>query len=1245
MVTDWLGKVVSKLAKTGEAPTSPSLAHPWLARLSTVLDAIDKREGARRGLARDIVAYVRGGAPVSVPGEIVRWGKFPEFLGIAGYVVNDKKGEKFYEGFEHIPPDARLRWAMLLEAGFASRSHSWNLTFPGDAHWLETLLMHAGAGRWYVSQPAPNGIVGLSYPGLLAMCDAAGLEASALLTATFVRPAEHAWSFESYSRMLASLQGFAESVTQHREALRPLLTLPAVSHRVHAATLLARLPSPALADFSAEIAELATSSSKQVRAAAEPLARACADAVLPHLQRSAKEGKPDQRVSSLRLIWQLSADPAMAALRTFAIDTARADKAPSVQALPDEWASADTHANADLPQYAVEVPEIDWSQSASPALIAPLTEMWAEINQSVRKTNEQARKWYEQAIARGEKPHAAQAHPGYPDSALQSLIRFLDAGAPTTQVRIGDKLDRNWHFVGPSLQRLAKHPAMTPEALVKTLSFFGLLHDRSLSHVAIVAFNAMQSAQRRPSLLALSQLLDQMGLQGRNEILTAYCKAWATPLARDWPDDATWMFFAHHVDRLIALLGPTTEKNYGFDRMGLFRAVATLPTPPEQVVNALFDLALGSGKTERLPAQAALQHWPGRDVRIIHALSDGKAEVRAIAAQWLTRLACVEAVPALEKAVAREKHDVAKGAMLDALQSFGRPVENYLDRDALCAEATKSLGKGMPRDLDWFPWNALPAVRWQDSGAFVPPDVLRWLIVQAMKQKSPEPNAVLRKYCAMMAVRDREAFGQCVLDTWIAEDTRPISPDEALQRAKSQAAMVHGWMAQSPKYYKDDPNFGKSVEALTAHYLPGFLRQPAGSAVGSKGVLAVAAACAGENAAPSVARYLKTYYGTRAAQGKALIAMLAWIEHPAATQLMLSIGNRFRTRSFQEEATRQAEALAERRGWTLAELSDRTIPTAGFDEACELELSYGQRAFTARLLPDFKIELFHPDGRRMTALPDARQDDDATLAGDAKKAFAAAKKQIKSIVELQTDRLYEALCTGRDWAFEDWDRYLNHHPIVRRLVQRLVWQVVGADGQAETTFRPLDDGTLSDCEDAPVQPDPQARVRLAHDSNLTPDAVAAWRQHLVDYEIAPLFQQFGKGSYRLPDAKSRDSEILDFEGHLLEAFALRGRAGKLGYTRGETGDGGWFSTYEKRFPTLGLIAVVEFTGNVLPEQNRVVALLHLSFANAQTNHWERNALSLSQVPAVLLSECYNDMRLMAAEGTGFDPEWQKKSEY
>jgi len=554
------------------------------------------------------------------------------------------------------------------------------------------------------------------------------------------------------------------------------------------------------------------------------------------------------------------------------------------------------------------------------------------------------------------------------------------------------------------------------------------------------------------------------------------------------------------------------------------------------------------------------------------------------------------------------------------------------------------LAKGAPKELEWFPWNALPAVHWADNGETVPQDVLRWLLVQAVKQKSAEPNALLRKYCGMFVPRDRETLGQFVLENWIGEDVKPIPAEQASANARGHAKSMHGFMTRHPQHYENTPQWGRSEDELFAMYLPGFLRQPAGSATGSKGLLAVSAACAGAGAAAPARRYLKDYYGTRSSQCKALVGMLSWIEHPSATQLMLAVGNRFRTKGIQEEATRQAAALAERKGWTMAELADRTMPSGGFDESGVLELSYGQRSFTARLLPDFKIELFNPEGKKVTSLPEPRQDDDADLAKDAKKAFAAAKKEIKSIVDLQTDRLYEALCTGRDWSFDEWERYINRHPIVRRLAQRLVWiaQEIGMD---VIEFRPLDDGSLTDVDDNAVTPALTARVHLAHDSNVAAENSARWRQHLVDYEVAPLFQQFGKGSYTLPQGKTQADGIDDFEGHMLEAFALRGRAGKLGYVRGATEDGGWFYTYEKRFPSLGITAVLEFTGNPLPEENRKIALTKMSFRPNDGDSGTRSNLPLSRIPKVLLSECYNDLRVLAADGSGFDPDWQKKSEY
>jgi hypothetical protein len=35
-------------------------------------------------------------------------------------------------------------------------------------------------------------------------------------------------------------------------------------------------------------------------------------------------------------------------------------------------------------------------------------------------------------------------------------------------------------------------------------------------------------------------------------------------------------------------------------------------------------------------------------------------------------------------------------------------------------------------------------------------------------------------------------------------------------------------------------------------------------------------------------------------------------------------------------------------------------------------------------------------------------------------------------------------------------------------------------------------------------------------------------------------------------------------------------------------------------------------------------------------------MALGQVPSVLLNECWTDLRTIAADGKGFDPDWEKK---
>src|SRR5205814_492066 len=101
-------------------------------------------------------------------------------------------------------------------------------------------------------------------------------------------------------------------------------------------------------------------------------------------------------------------------------------------------------------------------------------------------------------------------------------------------------------------------------------------------------------------------------------------------------------------------------------------------------------------------------------------------------------------------------------------------------------------------------------------------------------------------------------------------------------------------------------------------------------------------------------------------------------------------------------------------------------------------------------------------------------------------------------------RLYESMCTQRCWRFDDWQRYLAHHPIVGRLCCRVIWAAFDERWEDESAgtlrgcFRPLDDGSLTNEKDEAVKWASDTVLRVAHTCNVSPDLESAWKQHLAD---------------------------------------------------------------------------------------------------------------------------------------------------
>jgi len=740
-------------------------------------------------------------------------------------------------------------------------------------------------------------------------------------------------------------------------------------------------------------------------------------------------------------------------------------------------------------------------------------------------------------------------------------------------------------------------------------------------------------------LRVVIDLWTKMG--GQDMFADHLAQTWYQPLPEI--DAPLWLSLAGRfamIDEALGMVPQSGEKLLrplpAFDLLRLFSKL------PDRYRPRLMILANDSSARLRDGARALLHDAPGIEQSIARLLEGGKQETRALAADWLLRRGDRTQIAPIRKALKKERSELARAAMITALERLGDDVSDNFDQAAMVKEANAGLAKPGVKGIDWFPIDHLPALRWA-SGEAVDPVLPKWWLTLATRLKQPGGNALIDLWLDRLAPGDAHRLGWLVLTSWIEQDIRTATDAEANAYAAAHVdatrqqylANIKRW-PQSADYWTTDRDliFTQLKRSKLNTYL--------GSAADSKGMLALASRVEGADAAQRIRIFLKEH-GARVSQAKALLDVLASIGTSAALQAVLASANRSKQRSVQAYATELVAQIAERRGWSAAELADRTVPSGGLDADGVLELDCGpNRAYVLRLNDRDELVLLNGEGREVKALPGPRVDAEKPVIEAAKKLLSTARKETKQVLAAQTARLREAMCLERRWPREDWESFIAGHPIVGRLARRLVWIGFGEDGAITACFRPLGDGTYSDARDDDVDIAGFSEIQLAHSSLLDPAMVTSWRNHFADYAVTPPFDQIGRTLPSLPADLRKSRLIKDRAGWVIESFKLRSIAAKLGYDRSSAIDGGWFVSYERNYREAGIVAEIEFSGSPLPEENAPVALVALGFRKLRANGQGGGQLELGAVPAVLLAESWQDLHDMAAKGTGLDAEWQKK---
>jgi hypothetical protein len=1179
------------------------------------------------------------------------WGKFQVAMRDRGLIWRTPKP---------LPSPVAYRFARTLDACLSPHAVQ-SLAMQGLPSWAATLLQDIvqiatmeirtarSADRWKIQD----------VEGILTAGDASGAAlAMAFLDGAIARGlyGPHA-PYEGVVVMIAQIfTGWSEFWRSHMREIREALRAGDAERRAHVLQLV-KSSGAELGEIVDLLVEMATGTSKTVRELAVGLLSGHQDAAFGLLEQVLASGDAAARNEAAVVLGRLYGERAGSVLARH-LETETANR---VRQTIEKMRAAPVDAGsiAVLPPVRIETGVVPLSDRVREAIRQYLGDMRQASLQFHAMLLERHKALANNAPAISIKEPPAEL----PAATLENLFAFLEGkcAAPGEFQKAFAHYPPHFKPFGswltpPDAQlihvvRLAfafrQVPAIIAGNVLFWLSFIQDLESYRARCAEPFGLRELIAAVRAvPGGHAESVLVAYLGFNNRHQ---TFC---------DWEPEYIWPAFAEAPEVLTrALTEPASvgDFHWAARRRNAFRVLSFFPTLPAGFIPVLWELALGDAKAERVKAQAALKSVPDKTARVVVALADGKQSVRQAAAEWLGEIGDCSAVPALVAAARKEKQENVKANLLTALEALGASVEEFLDRGALQKQAVAGAGKKLPKGAEWVERLKPPPLSWADTGERVDESIISWWICQSVQQKSPACGPLLRRHLAQCRKTEAIGLARYLLSAWVAQDTRALSHEEAAELARKEADATWARFGQHPAWlemYKGDKE--NLYKSLYQRHSTNCL----GSAIDQKGILALVAAAGDADCVKVCEHYIRQWYGNRVAQCRALVEVLAWIQHPLAVQTLLSIANRFRTKTIRETAAEMVQMLADREGWTLDELADRTIPDAGFERPLgpdgltiggesTLVLDYGARRFNVQLDEELQPVIRTEDGKVLSSAPEPLKADDAELAKAAKKLFSEAKKTVKETVKRQTERLYEGVCTQRRWRFDEWQRYLLAHPIVGRLCGRLVWAAFtpGENSEYLGAFRPLSDGSFTNELDEAVTYPPETVVAVAHPCNTPPAVSTAWDQHLKDYKVSPLFPQFGRPVYRLDESRRTDTELSEFEGHMVRTFKLRQKATKLGYLRGEAEDGGCFFLYRKNFPSLKLSAVIGFSGNQLPEED-IPAFLHqlyfTTLSDGRDGSRGASKVPLGRLPTVLLSECYNDLAQIAAEGTGFDPDWAKK---
>lgn len=304
-----------------------------------------------------------------------------------------------------------------------------------------------------------------------------------------------------------------------------------------------------------------------------------------------------------------------------------------------------------------------------------------------------------------------------------------------------------------------------------------------------------------------------------------------------------------------------------------------------------------------------------------------------------------------------------------------------------------------------------------------------------------------------------------------------------------------------------------------------------------------------------------------------------------------NISRKYKSRAVRAAAVDALANAAKQLGLTTQELADKIVPDMGFDEKMCRTFDFGSRKFSVYLTPQLDIEIFEGE-KKLKNLPKIGVNDDPALAEKATADFKEMKKQMKTVVDAQKQRLEYVLMLDRKWTAAAWKALFVKNPLMHCFAIGLIWGIY-ENGCLKTSFRYLDDGSFTNSDDDEIELSEVMQIGLVHPLELTEHEKEAWLEQLDDYKIIQPFDQLRRKVYKVAEIDKNKTACEIFKNTEITNTTLVNRMTKAGWYKGQAQDAGFFYEFirndisgkekdpDGKLINIGMTAELKFSGTYI----------------------------------------------------------------